>query len=129
MSIDFNYLKYKLKEYLISDFTFDEISKVLNDVEVEKYSREYVKSLGFNEEHEKALRLKYRQIIDECYQKGIPLGLETLRYNSSEDAYLARQHYLSKYRQSSFLSLIFNKSTLLITIAAICVLVVLVFAS
>ena len=34
MSIDFNYLKYKLKEYLISDFTFDEISKVLNDVEV-----------------------------------------------------------------------------------------------
>ena len=78
MSIDFNYLKYKLKEYLISDFTFDEISKVLNDVEVEKYSREYVKSLGFNEEHEKALRLKYRQIIDECYQKGIPLGLHCL---------------------------------------------------
>ena len=77
----------------------------------------------------KALRLKYRQIIDECFQKGIPLGLETLRYNSSEDAYLARQRYLSKYRQSSFLSLIFNKSTLLITIAAICVLVVLVFAS
>ena len=50
--MDFNYLRYSLRCFLDSDFKREEIADILNAKEPEKFSRAYLKTLGFKEKNE-----------------------------------------------------------------------------
>jgi len=115
--MDFNYLKYQLKSFFISDFRYKEICSILNDLEPEVYSREYLKSLNFNKEHENSTRIRFRSLIDTAYNNNVPLGLELGGCKTLEDAYVVRNNYLKKYEYISDIFGFFNKVIILLGVA------------
>lgn len=125
---NFAYIKYVLKSFFISDFKSNEIANILNDLEPEKFSREYLKSLRLDEKHEAELRIKLRVIIDKAYESKVPLGLEKGQFASIEEAYLFRQQYIAQYSQTNSILSILNKYTLLLIIASIAVILILIGA-
>ncbi len=125
--MDFNYFKYCLKNFFISDFKRTEIADILNAAEPEKFSRLYLKTLNFKEENENRMRIKFRMLIEKAYAANVPLGGELGNYPTPEDAYLARQQYISKYLRLSEAISSFNKFLFALILALIAVSVVLLF--
>lgn len=123
---NFAYIKYVLKSFFISDFKATEIANILNDIEPEKYSREYLKSLHLDEKHESMLRIKFRVIIDKAYAAKVPLGLDVGDFPSIEDAYLYRQQYIAQYSQTNSILSVLNKYTLLLIIASLGIILILI---
>ena len=66
--MDLNYLKYQLKCFLLSDFKINETKLILNSQEPETFCRNYLSTLKLKKEHETALRLQFRKLIDTAYE-------------------------------------------------------------
>jgi hypothetical protein len=127
MSFDFNYLKYQLKAFFVSTHKLEEMEFILNDLDPKKCAKEYVKSLRFNEAHEKIVLHRLLILIEEAYIARVPLGTDTKTVPSDEDAYVYRQRYLSKYENLGSTISTFNKLCLLIMLAACIIVVIMLF--
>lgn len=123
--MDLNYLKYQLKCFLLSDFKINETKLILNSQEPETFCRTYLSSLKLKKEHETALRLQFRKLIDTAYEHRIPLGQDLFDCADLEEAYLKRQQYLAFITQKYQLLSLFNKLILLAITASIAILLVL----
>lgn len=126
MKFDLNYLLYSIKSFLISDFSFKELSDLLNAIDTDEYMQNYLSSLRLNSENRKKVELKLRSYIKQAQDAHIPLGVETEPYNDLYEAYLARHAYLGKFDKRSFISSNLNKYILLMIITAMSVLCVFV---
>ncbi|MBQ8023844.1 MAG: hypothetical protein IJ254_06215 [Succinivibrio sp.] len=124
MKTDINYLMYQLKSFLYSDFKSNEISSLLNDLEPEKYLQEYVLSLHLNKENEDKVCLRLRHILENAKSEHVPLSIEYEPYQNAEEAYLARQRYINGLVQKEQYLAFISKSIFLLSLTAICLLVV-----
>lgn len=126
MKFDFNYLKYQLKSFIFSDFKSLEISRLLNNLEPEDYIERYISMLDINNVHSKIESLRLKKILEKAKEANVPLSIDYGQYKNPEDAYLARQRYINLLIQKEqFLSHI-SKSILLLSIAAVALLIILV---
>lgn len=126
--MDFNYLRYTLRCFFDSDFKREEIADILNAKEPEKFSRAYLKTLGFKEANEARMRIKFRMLIDKAYADNVPLGDELGVYTTPEDAYLARQRYIARYTKLGETMATVNKFLLMIVLAMFSIAIVLLFS-
>ena len=126
--MDFKYLRYSLRCFFDSDFKREEIADILNAKEPEKFSRAYLKTLGFNEANESRMRIKFRVLIDKAYADKVPLGDELGPYTTPEDAYLARQRYIASCTKLTETMATVNKFILMLVLAMFSIAVVLLFA-
>lgn len=126
--MDFNYIRYSLKNFFDADFKRNEIADILNAEEPEKFSRAYLKSLNFNEANEARMRIKFRVLIDKAYAAKVPLGEELGPYSTPEDAYLARQRYIARYVKLGETIAAFNKFVFMLILSLLAVGAVLLFA-
>jgi hypothetical protein len=126
--MDFNYIRYSLRNFFDSDFKREEISDILNAKEPEKFSRAYLKSLNFKEANEARMRIKFRVLIDKAYAANVPLGDELGAYPTPEDAYLARQRYIARYTKTGETIATTNKFVFMLVMTLIAVAVVLLFS-
>lgn len=91
MKIDFNYIKYRIRSFVISDFESREISSLLNDLEPEEYLMNYILSLDLNKENSNTVTLRLRSILEKAKKDHVPLSINYEQYENGQNAYLARQ--------------------------------------
>lgn len=126
MKIDFNYIKYRIRSFVISDFESREISSLLNDLEPEEYLKNYILSLDLNKENSNTVTLRLRSILEKAKKDHVPLSINYEQYENGQNAYLARQRYINVLVQKMQFLAFIRKSILLLTIAAISLLILLI---
>ncbi|WP_331853559.1 hypothetical protein [Succinivibrio sp.] len=126
--MDIRYLLFRIKCLCVSDFRYNMISSILNSNEPETFCRSMLKDFGFNKKHENIVRIEFRKIIQDAYDNHVPLADELLNNQTAEDAYLARQKYLSKFMDSGIFSSEIINIFLCLFIGAICIICVLLFS-
>lgn len=124
MKTDLKFILYSLKSIFEADFKSKELMLLLNDLDPETYLEEYVKSLKLNPVNENKVRLRLRHILETAKNERIPLGIETEPYGKAEDAYLARQRYISTVVQKEQFIASVNKSVILLFLTALTLLII-----